>query len=70
MKKLTSEYKIESRENCVYDFITIAKARLLEEREIAIETNDIEQVRYTRILLKILNNKRLTQLMLDIANDD
>lgn len=69
MKKLNKDYKIESRHNCIWDFVTLATKDLEKEREIAIDTNDIEMVRYTRILLKVLQDQRLTKTMLEIADD-
>ena len=70
MKKLNKDYKIESRHNYIWDFVTLATKDLEKEREIAIDTNDIEMVRYTRILLKVLEDKRLTKTMLEIADDN
>ena len=70
MKKLSNNYKIESRHNYIWDFVTLATKDLEKEREIAIDTNDIEMVRYTRILLKVLEDKRLTKTMLEIADDN
>jgi hypothetical protein len=68
MKKLNNKWKEATRHNYIIQFITETIQKLETERTVAIEYGDVQGVRETRILLKVLKNPNVRESMLSIAD--
>ena len=62
--------KKETRHLIIHDFLNTTIAGLLKQREVAIDFEDVPTVRETRILLRLLQSKRIRKAMFEVSDED